>query len=165
MPQWWPFKKKETQTATMEQMRAAEVTLRREVEAQLAAGQSRQAIFNRVEREGLELEQQPPTPQIKARLYALDILYAELRDELINPLKTGKALEMAGQVDEAMVYYETAVADQVPNRFPYEHLRVIYVRRQQYDDARRICLAATQNPFMDEKAQAHFRAWAERFTG
>lgn len=165
MPEWWPFKKKEAQTVTMEQMRVAEATLRREIEAQLNAGQSRQAIFNQIEREGQTLEKLPPTPQNKARLYALDTLHAELQHDLLNPLRMGKALEMAGQIDEAVACYETAVANQVPNRFPYEHLRVIYVRRQQYDDARRVCQTAVQNPFIDEKTQAHFRAWVEKLSG
>jgi tetratricopeptide (TPR) repeat protein len=163
MSGFWPFgKKKEAQVVTAEALRAAEVDLRQEIEQGLVNGRSRQSLFTQIEQESLALEKQPPTPANKARLYALDTLHAELRGQLMSNLSEGKALEMAGQVDEAVAYYETAVADQIASRFPYEHLRVIYVRRKQYDDARRVCLAALDNPFLDEKAQAHFQTWAER---
>lgn len=163
MTGWWPFnKKKETQAVTTEMLRAAEAELRTEVAQGLANGRSRQSLFNQIEQEALALEKEPPTPQNKARLYALDTLHAELNRQLLDSLSQGKALEMAGQVDEAVGYYETAVADQIASRFPYEHLRVIYVRRKQYDEARRICQAALANPFLDEKAQAHFLTWAGR---
>lgn len=163
MSGWWPFsKKKETQAVTTEALREAEAALREEIARQSANGRSRQALFTQIEQEALALEKEPQTAQIKARLYALDTLHAELKRQLMGSLSQGKALEMAGQVDEAVAYYETAVADQVASRFPYEHLRVIYVRRKQYGDARRVCLAALDNPFLDEKAQAHFQTWAER---
>lgn len=163
MSGWWPFnKKKETQAVTSDGLRAAEAALRQEIERGLANGRSRQALFSQIEQEALALEKEPPTAPNKARLYALDTLHAELKSQLMGNLSQGKALEMAGQVDEAVAFYETAVADQIASRFPYEHLRVIYVRRKQYAEARRVCQAAIANPFLDEKAQAHFRTWAER---
>jgi hypothetical protein len=70
---------------------------------------------------------------------------------------------MAGDVAGAIGYYETAVVDQVSSRFPYEHLRVIYRRQEKYEDARRICLAALDNPFLSDQDHEHFRTWAEKF--
>ncbi|MGB4870269.1 MAG: hypothetical protein WBP47_09470 [Candidatus Promineifilaceae bacterium] len=164
MPDWWPFQKKESKAVDMKAMRAAQTALGQEIERQLAAGNSRQAVLNWLVAEAAALEKQLPTPQTRARLYALDASLAQLRSELAHSLQMGRAHEMAGHTDEAMLFYETAVSDQIASRLPYEHLRVIYVRRQQYDAARRICQSALENPFLDAKTQAHFQAWVEKLT-
>ena len=164
MPDWWPFKKKTEKAVRMQDIRAAEAALRQQVAQQAAAGQSRQAIVKQLAAEMATLESQPPTPESRARLYALDKVYAEQHAALGENLQAGQALEMAGRVEEAIPFYETAVADQIASRLPYEHLRSIYLRRQQPDDARRICQAALDNPFLDEKNQAHFRTWVEKLS-
>ena len=104
------------------------------------------------------------TPDEKGRLRAYDLIYGDLRDELMRNLQTGRILEMNGRVDEAVTYYETAVADQMSTRFPYEHLRIIYRRREQYEDALRVCAAGAANPFLEDKDRSHFQSWADKFS-
>ncbi|MFO7539132.1 MAG: hypothetical protein R6X32_13910 [Chloroflexota bacterium] len=99
----------------------------------------------------------------KAKLRAYDLLYSDLHQALLYNLSEGKSREMAGDVAGAIGFYETAVTDQVSSRFPYEHLRVIYHRQKNYEDARRICLAALDNPFLSEQDHNHFRTWADKF--
>jgi hypothetical protein len=70
---------------------------------------------------------------------------------------------MAGQLEQAVSHYEMALEDQVSTRFPYEHLRIIYRRNNYFEDALRVCAAAVQNPFLNEKERQHFQTWAERF--
>ncbi len=169
MPKWWPFtNKEETQKENSYQaeqaaFRAQEVALGNELAAQISQGETRQAILKAWQAAMESLEQAPPTPETKGKLRAYDLLHGDLRTELGRNLNAGRALEMAGQVDEAIAYYETAVADQMSTRFPYEHLRIIYSQREKLQDALRICQTALQNPFLTEKDHAHFQTWAERY--
>ncbi len=80
----------------------------------------------------------------------------------MQTLHMGRTLEMAGRVDEAIGYYETAVADQISTRFPYEHLRVIYWRQEAYADTLRVCKAAIDNPFLRSDDHAYFQIWVNR---
>lgn len=162
MPNWWPFGKKEKVDADA-LFREAEAELRTELAQQQAAGVPRQALLLTLEKEGVALEESPHTPEVKARLRALDLVYSELRPQVLGNLSTGKGHEMAGRVAEAVDCYETAVTDQVATRFPYEHLRIIYNRQSRYDDALRICTAALQNPHLSDSDRAHFQKWADRF--
>jgi len=164
MPDWWPFRKKTEKAVRMKDIRAAEAALRQQVAELSAEGKSRQAIYNQLAEEMTGLESQTPTPESRARLYALDKVYAEQRAALGENLQAGQALEMEGKADEAIAFYETAVSDQIASRLPYEHLRIIYMRRQQPEEARRVCQAALDNPFLDEKTQAHFRTWVDKLS-
>lgn len=170
MPDWWPFGKKDKKQDKQAQYKQEDaayeqalVALRRDFEQQQANGVSRQAILKEVEAEAARLEETAVSPQDKGKLRAYDVIYSELRNALMQNLQAGRSLEMTGQIEEAVAHYETAVADQMSTRFPYEHLRVIYRRREAYDEALRVCRAALQNPFLSEKDHAHFRTWAERF--
>lgn len=166
MPKWWPFsqnQQKETSvTAENEAFAQAEAALRSQIEQQKAEGVSAQAILHFIESQSQKLEQVEQTSTVKGKLRAFDLLYSELRPRLLENLSTGKSLEMAGQISEACHYYEMAVRDQVSTRFPYEHLRIIYRREGKYEDALRVCQLATQNPFLSEADQAHFRSWAQK---
>ncbi len=169
MPKWWPFKnKEETQRENAYQteqkaFRAQEATLEQELAAQIAQGVTRQAILKEWQAQMENLEQAVQTPEVKGKLRAYDLFYGDLRTELERNLNAGRALEMAGQVEDAIAYYETAVADQMSTRFPYEHLRIIYGRRQELPDALRICQAALQNIYLSPKDHAHFQTWANRY--
>ncbi|RLB60763.1 MAG: hypothetical protein DRG80_04920, partial [Deltaproteobacteria bacterium] len=44
----------------------------------------------------------------------------------------GIELEQAGRVDEAIKFYERSVADWFGGNHPYDRLRIIYTRREQY---------------------------------
>lgn len=161
MPKWWPFSNKPD--VDPEALFAeAETTLRQEFDQALANGTPRQVLLHKIEQESHTLEQQDDDPKIKARLRAYDLLYSELRPRMLANLTSGKNHEMASEIDEAVAYYEKAVHDQVPTRFPYEHLRIIYRRREQYDEMQRICHAALDNPFLSEKDHAHFEKWIQR---
>ena len=170
MPKWWPFTNKEetqeknTFQAEQDAFHAQETVLQQELAAHVAQGTPRQAIMKAWQAQMEALEQAEQTPQTKGHLRAYDLLYGDLRTELGRNLNTGRALEMSGRVDEAVGYYETAVSDQMSTRFPYEHLRIIYRRREQYDDALRICQAALQNSFLSEQDHAHFQSWADKLT-
>lgn len=161
MPNLWPFSRKQKgdPEAAFHQ---AEAELRARFEQMLAAGNGRQAVLHAIETESNGLEQQPETPEIKAKLRAYDLIYSEIRPRMLGNLSAGKAHEMAGRFDEAIPYYETAVQDKVPTRFPYEHLRIIYRRQNALNDAQRVCRAALENPFLTEKDHAHFQSWLEK---
>lgn len=170
MPDWWPFGKKEEKQEERSKYKQEDdayeqslATLRQGFEQQQANGVSRQAILKEVEAEATRLEGTATSPQQKGKLRAYDVIYSELRNALMQNLQAGRSLEMTGRVEEAIAHYETAVADQMSTRFPYEHLRVIYRRQERYDEALRVCRAALENPFLSEKDYAHFRTWAERF--
>lgn len=168
MSKWWPFKKSKQVSHTTYQeeeqtFHEATAELRQHLAAQTAAGVSRQAFLKDLEAKALELEKVQATAQDKGRLRAYDLLYGELRDELMQNLQSGRILEMNGRVDEAVVYYERAVTDHMSTRFPYEHLRIIYLRREQFADALRVCETAVANPFLHEKDHHHFQFWADKF--
>jgi tetratricopeptide (TPR) repeat protein len=161
MPTWWPFKR-EPKINAEKVFRHTEAELRRRLADAEKEGQSRQALLLILQTEAQALEAEAETAVTKAQLRAYDLLYSDLRQALLHNLSEGKAREMAGDVAGAIGYYETAVIDQVSSRFPYEHLRIIYRRQGKYDDARRICLAALDNPFLSDKDHDHFRTWAEK---
>lgn len=166
MPTWWPFKKDAPQSNLRQHedqaYQAALNALRQQVGSQLLGGQSKQAILKALLAQAEALETGAASPEAKGQLRAYDQLHAELRSELLQNLQMGRALEMAGRVDEAIGFYETAVADQMSTRFPYEHLRVIYWRRESYADTLRICKAAVANPFLSSSDHAYFQGWADR---
>ncbi|WP_420644126.1 hypothetical protein [Candidatus Leptofilum sp.] len=163
MPKWWPFQKQENNFAKENDAFAqAEAILRSQLKQQQAEGVSAQAILYFIENQSQELEKAEQTTELKGQLRAYDLLYSELRPRILENLSSGKALEMAGRIEEACQHYEQAVRDQVSTRFPYEHLRVIYRREGKFEDALRICNLAVQNPFLSEKDQAHFQQWAAK---
>jgi hypothetical protein len=162
MPKWWPFKQQnKVDPETI--FRETEAELRQQLAEAEKAGQSRQSLLINLQEEAQKLEVEEESAVNKAKLRAYDLLYSDLRQALLHNLSEGKVREMAGDVAGAIGYYETAVVDQVSSRFPYEHLRVIYRRQEKYEDARRICLAALDNPFLSETDHDHFRTWAEKF--
>lgn len=163
MTNWWPFNKKSTPKEDPETAyRTADLALRHEIDEKLASGVSRQAILHYMEAQSQALEQEPETITNKARLRAFDVMYSRLKNDLVTNLSEGKNYEMVGRVEEAIQCYETAVADQVATRFPYEHLRIIYRQRGQPEEALRVCQTAVHNPFLHPKDLEHFRAWAEK---
>lgn len=76
------------------------------------------------------------------------IPYSAEVDRVFNALyqqnTRGIELEQAGRVDEAIKFYERSVADWFGGNHPYDRLRIIYTRREQYDDAIRVCRAFVQ---------------------
>lgn len=162
MPKWWPFQKDDSQVAENEAFETAESALRAQIKEQQAEGVSAQAIVYFIESQSRALEQGEQTAAVKGKLRAYDLLYSELKPRLMDNLSSGKAMEMAGQIEPACQHYEQAVRDQVATRFPYEHLRVIYRREGKLEDTLRICQLAAKNPFLNEKDQAHFLAWANK---
>ncbi|MCA9959234.1 MAG: hypothetical protein KC443_09370 [Anaerolineales bacterium] len=168
MSKWWPFRKSEQtpQNTYREEEQAFhkhETELRQYMAQQIEAGVSRQALLKKMEAQAIELEQVQNTADDKGRLRAYDLVYGELRDALMRNLQSGRVLEMNGRIAEAIDYYETAVADQMSTRFPYEHLRIIYRRQEQYADALRICETAVANPFLEDKDHQHFQSWVDKF--
>lgn len=162
MAKWWPFGQKKNEVDEQALFRQAEGQLRAQIQRGQTEGVSGQALLAWLQQEAELLAKEERTPASKAMLRAYDLLYEELQPQVMQAVSDGRAYEMAGQVAEAVRCYETAVSDQVATRFPFEHLRVIYIREKQYDEALRICQAAITNPFLSEKDQAHFANWAKR---
>ena len=162
MPKWWPFQKENSQDVENEAYKTAESTLRAQIKQQQDEGVSGQAIVYFVESQSQALEKGEQTPAIKGQLRAYDLIYGELKPQLMGNLTNGKAAEMAGQIEVACHHYEQAVRDQVATRFPYEHLRVIYRREGKLDDAFRVCKLAIENPFLNERDQTHFKNWKDK---
>ncbi len=163
MTNWWPFRKKRDPAIdTEEAFRAADYLLAQEVAGKLVAGVSRQAILHQVETKSNEWEQRRDSEEKKVQLRVLDMMHSRLKNDLLHNLSEGKNHEMAGRVDAAIECYETAVADQVATRFPYEHLRVIYRQRGQVAEALRVCQTAVNNPFLGYKDVEHFQNWVKK---
>ena len=156
----WPFRKSNEPTAD-ELFPKIESELRTKFDAQQAAGVGRQHLLHQIETESRALEQQPETAVTQATLRAYDLLYSEIRPQMMTNLSMGKHYEMAGEISQAIRYYEAAMADQVPTRFPYEHLRVIYWRSDP-EAALTVCQMALSNPFLSDTDHAHFAKWIER---
>jgi tetratricopeptide (TPR) repeat protein len=53
----------------------------------------------------------------------------------------GTAFERTGELDKAIKLYEANVVDRCDVPHPYDRLRVIYTRQQNYADAIRVCRA------------------------
>jgi tetratricopeptide (TPR) repeat protein len=161
MPNWWPFRKEPKEDPETLYRQAAQA-LQEFYDDQTAAGLSRQAILQHIQMQLALLEQQAPTPAIKAQLRAYDGFHEQLRQSILFNLSAGKQHEVAGELEQAVAHYEMAVQDQASTRFPYEHLRIIYRRNNYLEDALRICQTAVENPFLSEQDRAHFQSWAEK---
>lgn len=161
MAKWWPFGKNETvdEDALFDEY---EAELRQRFDEAIAHGHPRQQLLFQIEQESSKLERGEETAVSKAKLRAYDLLYSEIRPRMLANLTDGKNHEMAGQVDDAIRCYQAATADQVPTRFPYEHLRVIYNRRQQQTLALQVCQDALKNPYLSDRDHAHFKNWLEK---
>ena len=168
MSRWLPFKKNEPKKTSGSRREEEDVfhhTLeasRQDMALQIGRGVSRQTILKELQKKAGALEGKAETAEEKGQLRAYDLQVYDLHNELMRNLQMGRGLEMAGREDEAIQYYETAVADQMSTRFPYEHLRVIYLKRKQYDDTLRICQTALANPHLSEQDHAHFQTWADK---
>ena len=72
-------------------------------------------------------------------LQAISKVESELFRVMVDRNLTGKSLESAGKVDEAIQLYEANVDEWFAGDHPYDRLRVIYTRRKQHSDAIRVC--------------------------
>lgn len=85
----------------------------------------------------------------------------------------GRKLEKAGQLDKAIKLYEANVADFFVGEHPYERLRIIYRRTQDYDKALSVCnsyvamddlyqqVVSRKQQSRNEKRQ-HFEKWCTK---
>ena len=74
-------------------------------------------------------------------------------------------LEVKGNLDEAVLLFESNVADCFGSQSPYDRLRIIYTARLWYEDALRVCteyVAQSERPGMGN--QEYFRMHAERLS-
>ncbi|CAG0988094.1 hypothetical protein PLCT2_02306 [Planctomycetaceae bacterium] len=56
------------------------------------------------------------------------------------------ALEMAKDINSALILYEAGVADCFSSHSPYDRLRDLYTQRGWYEDALRVCAAYVAQP-------------------
>lgn len=54
----------------------------------------------------------------------------------------GRELERNGNIDAAIALYEKNVSEHFEGNFPYDRLAIIYRKRKQYNDEKRILLHA-----------------------
>ena len=101
---------------------------------QIAHGVPRQTIWNYLlnwENRKLSFEEKEASMKVASQL--LDVMV----DRNLN----GKTLETQGEVDKAIALYEENVADLFAGSHPYDRLRVIYTKRNQFAEAIRVCRA------------------------
>lgn len=161
MAKWWPFGKSE-KVDEEALFKEAEAELRQRFDEAVASGLPRQQLLYQIEQESGKLERGGETAVHKARLRAYDLLYSEIRPRMLANLTDGKNYEMAKQEEEAVRCYNLAINDQVPTRFPYEHLRVIYRQRGDEAEALAVCKAALQNPYLSDHDHEHFSKWVKK---
>lgn len=80
------------------------------------------------------------------RAQFIDQQRGQLYQVMVGRNLKGQELERAGQVDEAIVLYEANLRDQFDDAYPYDRLRIIYTRRQDYRNAIRACRAYLSLP-------------------
>lgn len=99
---------------------------------QIAHGVPRQTIWNYLlnwENRKLSFEEKEASMKIASQLL----------DVMVNRNLNGKTLETQGEVDKAIALYEENVLDLFDGDYPYDHLRVIYTKRNQFAKAIRVC--------------------------
>ncbi len=92
----------------------------------------------------------------------------ELSGVMVQRNLDGKALEKEGRIDEAISLYEANIQDKFVGSHPYERLRIIYTKRQDYPNAIRVCQAFIDLDTLEllneanRKHMAHFEEWVEK---
>lgn len=67
------------------------------------------------------------------------VAYGELSKNLGKDLGKAQLFERKDQINDAIAIYENALMDWFDGSFPYERLRVLYLKQKRYDDAIRVC--------------------------
>ncbi len=76
---------------------------------------------------------------------------------MVERNQQGSDLERARRLDEAIVLYEAHVNDKFVGTHPYERLRIIYTKRNNYNDAIRVCRAFIALPKVEKAKKAKFQ--------
>ena len=134
--------------------------LLRQSEEQMKKGESRQAIEQKLAL--VEIDHKDPDVLAKQSAYlratqAMGFIFLERNEK-------GTKFENEGQIDKAIQLYEANVADEYMGQHPYERLRIIYRKRNDYTNAIRVCQAAVNCPFMDYKKKIHFQKWIDKMS-
>lgn len=92
-----------------------------------------------------------------------DKIFGEMADRNMQ----GRDLEKAGHLDDAIRLYEINVTQGFDGPFPYERLRIIYLKQKAYDRAIRVCEAYDKMAKQKESLGGHglsgaFTVWAEK---
>jgi hypothetical protein len=87
-----------------------------------------------------------PMPRQLTVMKALSSVKDDLARELVDRNLTGRKLEEQGKIEKAIVLYEANVSDQFRGTHPYDRLRIIYSKRQDYTNAARVCRAFLNVP-------------------
>ncbi|MDA8186645.1 MAG: hypothetical protein M0T85_00695 [Dehalococcoidales bacterium] len=147
----WPFSSKPKEiTKTTRQY---ETEYRDWAEKQMANGTSRQAVCNQLLKMNLgfpKLKGLSKSDQLTVltdsvnRSEASSHVHRELYGVMGDRNLTGKELEKAGRIDEAIALYEANLTDCFEGTHPYERLRILYTKRKDYDNAIRVCRMAKE---------------------
>jgi hypothetical protein len=83
---------------------------------------------------------------------------------LVERNNRGIALEQQAEIEAALIIYELSVADEFSGTHPYDRLRIVYTKREWYEDALRVCTAYVSKPVKQQypKAKTHFEHHAQR---
>lgn len=130
----WPWKKK-TQPlpgSYEEELVAARKHFESLVNHELKRGVPRQVIWNQLTAMKLK-----GLANLTARAEAESAVAKVMVDRNLK----GKDLEKRGKIDQAIPLYEANLVDRFGGTHPYERLRIIYTKRQDYRNAIRVCQA------------------------
>lgn len=128
----WPWKKKKQPLpgTSDEELAAARKHFQSIVDHELKRGVPRQVIWNQLMAMKLK-----GLADLRARSEAERAILTVMVDRNLK----GKDLEKQGKVDQAIPLYEANLVDHFIGTHPYERLRIIYTKRQDYQNAIRVC--------------------------
>jgi len=90
--------------------------------------------------------------ELRARLDA----QSDLSNVFLQRNQDGMDLEKQGQIEEAIVLYQTNIAEGFTGQHPYERLRILYTKQKNYDKAIEICKAYLALPDIAPKKRVKF---------
>lgn len=89
--------------------------------------------------------------------------HLSLEDLMVDRNIEGMTLEKSGDVEKAVDLYEANLKDRFDGSHPYDRLRIIYSRSNQYDDAIRVCQAYIDYGQIDTKGKEKFATWILKY--
>lgn len=130
----WPWKQKKQPlpSTSEEELATARKSYESLVNRQLKAGVPRQVIWNQL---------MAMKPRGLANLTARAEAESAVARVMVDRNLKGKELEKRGKIDQAIPLYEANLVDRFGGTHPYERLRIIYTKRQDYRNAIRVCQA------------------------
>jgi hypothetical protein len=87
-----------------------------------------------------------PVPNSSTKMKALSDVKSDLARVMAERNLTGIKLEEQGEIGKAIALYEANVADLFCGTHPYDRLRILYAKQEDYANAARVCRAFLNVP-------------------